>query len=627
MDPESLQKELRARHAHSHLRSHPGYGRQRDLACRVRSHPPDSFGRKLEMWRNHLNGLADAGMHLVMFCDNEGQRRRLHELLVEEDIRIELVLGVISAGFVLEDARLAVFTDHEFFSRPRRRKSARRFKSGFGLKELETLKPGSYIVHVEHGIARYLGLTRIEVNGHQTDVLQLEYQGKDKLYVPIDQLDLVQRYSSEEGRAPSLSRLGGTGWATTKARAKKSIQEMAGELIRLYALRKAHPGHAFAPDTPWQRELEGSFPYDETPDQLAAIEAVRTDMEAATPMDRLVCGDVGYGKTEVAMRAAFKAIMDGTQVAILVPTTILCEQHYNTFTERFRDFPIKVEMLSRFRTAKEKTEILRKLELGELDLLIGTHALLGKKVKFKNLRLLVVDEEQRFGVAHKEKIKGLRANIDVLTLTATPIPRTLNLSLLGVRDITVISTPPAGRVPVQTEIAEFDRELIQESLLREADRGGQSFFVHNRVESINTMASYIRKLCPQLRVGVGHGQMREHELEQVMHQFIAGDLDVLVATMIIENGLDISAVNTMLVNRADAFGLSQLYQLRGRVGRSTQKAFCTFLVASSRVLSENAMKRLRAIAEFDELGSGFLPCATWRSAVRGTSWGASSTAR
>jgi transcription-repair coupling factor (superfamily II helicase) len=603
LDPETLQRELDQRFQVrlSDLTAEPGSAE----LVNFRSSPPETFGRKIELWREYLQGLIHRGHDLTIFCDNEGQRTRLHELLVEEGLPIRLELGILSAGFVLEDAGLAILTDHEFFGRPRRRAGRRRFRSGFGLKELRSLRPGAFVVHVEHGIGRFMGLSRLEVNGHLTDVLQIEYLGKDKLYVPVDQLDLIQKYASEEGKVPALSRLGGTGWVKTKTKAKKAIKEMAGELIRLYALRKAHPGHAFGPDTPWQRELEGSFPFEDTPDQETAVDLVKKDMEVPVPMDRLICGDVGYGKTEVAVRAAFKAIQDGRQVAMLVPTTILAEQHFNTFRERFAEFPMTVDMLSRFRTARERAEILARITDGRLDMVIGTHALLGKKVRFKNLGLLIVDEEQRFGVGHKEKLKQLRVNVDVLTLTATPIPRTLNLSLLGVRDITVINTPPEGRMPVQTEIVEFDRELVQEALLREADRGGQSFFVHNRVNSIQSMATYVQKLCPQLRVGVGHGQLPERVLEKVMHDFIEKRIDVLVATMIIENGLDIPSVNTMIVNRSDAFGLSQLYQLRGRVGRSTQKAYCHFLVPSSRVLTETAMKRLRAIAEFDELGSGF----------------------
>jgi transcription-repair coupling factor (superfamily II helicase) len=571
----------------------------------VHSKPPESFGRKIDLWRDYLRRLLDRGFSVVVTCDNEGQQKRLNELLVEEGVGVELVLGILSGGFVLEPARLVVLTDHEFFGRPRRRRRRRHFRSGFGLKELQSLKPGAYVVHVDHGIGRYLGLTRLEVNGHHTDVLQIEYQRKDKLYLPVDQLHLLQKYSSEEGKVPVVSRLGGTGWDKAKSRAKKAIKEMAGELLRLYARRKAHPGYAFNPDTPWQRELEGSFPFEETPDQQKAVDEVKADMETGSPMDRLICGDVGYGKTEVAVRAAFKAIQAGKQVAMLVPTTILAEQHFHTFQERFAEFPLSVDMLSRFRTPKERVGVLERLADGRLDMVIGTHALLGKNVRFRNLGLLVVDEEQRFGVGHKEKMKQMRVDVDVLTLTATPIPRTLNLSLLGVRDITIIQTPPEGRMPVHTEIIEFDREVVREALLREADRGGQSFFVHNRVRSIGSIGAYVEKLCPQLRVGIAHGQMPERALEKVMHEFVEGRLDVLVATMIIENGLDIPSVNTMIVNRADAFGLSQLYQLRGRVGRSIQKASCYFLVPSHRALTQTAMKRLRAIAEFDELGSGF----------------------
>jgi len=603
VDPATLTKELNrfSTLRFSDLSSDPGPGQ----LITFRSSAPESFGRKIDLWRTYLRDLLDRGFQVTIVCDNEGQRTRLHELLVEEGIPVDLALGVLSAGFILDEAALALLTDHEFFGRPRRRTIRRRFRSGFGLKELRSLKIGAYVVHIEHGIGRYMGLKRLEANGHMTDVLQVEYQGQDKLYVPVDQLDLLQRYSSEEGRTPAVSRLGGTGWEKTRAKAKKAIREMAGELIRLYAMRKANPGHAFPTDTPWQRELEGSFPFEETPDQLRAVNEVKTDMEAASPMDRLICGDVGFGKTEVAVRAAMKAIQDGKQAAMLVPTTILAEQHYQTFQERFSGFPVKVDMLSRFRSPKEQTALLSALGDGRLDMVIGTHALLGKRVRFKNLGLLIVDEEQRFGVGHKERIKQLRANVDVLTLTATPIPRTLNMSLLGVRDITVIQTPPAGRMPVQTEIVEFERELIREALLREADRGGQSFFVHNRVASIQSIAHYVQKLCPQLRVGIAHGQLPERALESVMHDFTERRLDVLVSTMIIENGLDIPSVNTMLVNRADAFGLSQLYQLRGRVGRSAEKAFCYFFVPSQKSLTETAMKRLRAIAEFDELGSGF----------------------
>ncbi len=571
----------------------------------MRSAPPENFGRNLEMWQTHLRGLHEKGDQVLLFCDNPGQKNRLDELLLENGVPVRLPIGVLSEGFRLPEINVTVLTDHEFFGRLRRRRRPRRFKSGFGLKEISSLRPGTYVVHVEHGIGIYRGIKRIEVNGHTTDCLQLEYGAGDRLYIPVDQLDLVQKFASEEGAKPSLSRIGGTGWGKTKDKAKKIIKEIAADLINLYAKRKAHPGHAFQKNTVWQQELEGTFPFDETPDQLKAVEDVNGDMESPTPMDRLVCGDVGYGKTEVAVRAAFKAVMDGKQAAVLVPTTILAQQHFSTFSERYAEFPVRVELLSRFRTPKDREAVIKGVADGSVNVVVGTHALLGKKVQFKDLGIVIIDEEQRFGVTHKERLRQMRTQVDVLTLTATPIPRTLNMSLLGARDISAINTPPRDRLPIHTEIVEFDADLIQDALLREADRGGQSFFVHNRVQSIDAMAVFIHKLCPMLRIGVAHGQMGERQLEKVMLDFIEKRLDVLVSTMIIENGLDIPSVNTLLVNRADAFGLAQLYQLRGRVGRSNVKAYAYFLVPSRQSLTENAMKRLRAIAEFDELGSGF----------------------
>lgn len=571
----------------------------------VRSSPPENFGRNLQLWQDHLKGLHEAGEKVLLLCDNPGQKARLEELLLDNGVPVQLELGILAEGFRLPDLKIAVLTDHEFFGRTRRQRRPRRFKSGFGLKEISSLRPGTYVVHVEHGIGVYRGISRLEVNGHTTDCLLLEYGGGDRLYIPVDQLDLVQKFSSEEGAKPGLSRLGGTQWEKTKEKAKKAIKEMAGELIQLYALRRAHPGHAFGPDTVWQQELEGTFPFDETPDQLKAIGDVRRDMEAAMPMDRLVCGDVGYGKTEVAVRAAFKSVMDGKQAAILVPTTILAQQHYNTFTERYAGFPVRVDLLSRFRNKKEQDATVTGLADGAVNVVIGTHALLAKRIRFKDLGIVIIDEEQRFGVAHKERLRQMRTQVDVLTLTATPIPRTLNFSLLGARDISAINTPPRDRLPIHTEIVEWNDELIQDALIREADRGGQSFFVHNRIQSIDAMAVHIHKLCPMLRIGTAHGQMSEQQLESVMMDFIEKRLDVLVSTMIIENGLDIPSVNTLIVNRSDAFGLAQLYQLRGRVGRSNVKAYAYFLVPSRQALTEGAMKRLRAIAEFDELGSGF----------------------
>ncbi|HXL15091.1 MAG TPA: transcription-repair coupling factor, partial [Methylomirabilota bacterium] len=401
-----------------------------------------------------------------------------------------------------------------------------------------------------------------------------------------------------------VSRLGGTAWQRTKAKARKAIREMAEELLRNYAVRKARGGRAFPPDTPWQRELESSFPYEETPDQLRTVEEVKRDMESHRAMDRLVCGDVGYGKTEVAIRAAFKAVQDGTQVAVLVPTTVLAQQHLATFTERFADFPVRIDMLSRFRSPREQKVIVEKIHRGEVDIVIGTHRLLSKDVRFKNLGLAVIDEEQRFGVAQKERIRTLVENVDVLTLTATPIPRTLHMSLLGARDMSVMNTPPRGRYPIKTEIVEMNKDVIRDALLREADRGGQSFFVHNRVESIDRIAHYLQSIVPQLRYGVAHGQMRDMELERVMLDFLERRTDVLVTTLIIESGLDIPTVNTMLMNRADALGLAQIYQLRGRIGRSHHQAFCYLLVPTGTVLNEDAEKRLRVIAEHEELGAG-----------------------
>jgi transcription-repair coupling factor (superfamily II helicase) len=421
----------------------------------------------------------------------------------------------------------------------------------------------------------------------------------------VAQLSMVSRYAAGEGARPSLHRLGSTAWQKTKSRAKQAIQDMAEDLIRAYAARRALEGHAFKPDTVWQRELEASFPYEETPDQLKAIEEVRDDMESARPMDRLICGDVGYGKTEVAIRAAFKAVQDGRQVAVLVPTTILAQQHLITFRERLADFPVRVEVLSRFRTAKEQKETLAALARGEVDILIGTHRLLSKDVKFPRLGLVVIDEEHRFGVAQKERIRQLTKLVDVLAMTATPIPRTLNLSLAGARDMSVIETPPRDRLPVHTEILESDDEVIADAILREIDRGGQVFFVHNRVETIHNVALGLQKLVPQVRVAVAHGQMAERGLEQTMFDFLDRRWDVLVSTMIVESGLDIPSVNTLIVDRADTLGLAQLYQLRGRVGRSSQRAFAYLLVPSRRVLSEEAEKRLRVIEEFDELGVGF----------------------
>ncbi|TMQ56974.1 MAG: transcription-repair coupling factor [Candidatus Eisenbacteria bacterium] len=575
---------------------------ERDPVISFDARPQPSFGRKLDLLRGELRRLAELGYERVIVCDNRGQAERLEEILGDGVVSVDV--GSITAGFVLPPARIAVFTDHEIFARYRRRRGRRSGPSRASIRDLMTLEPGQYVVHLDHGIGIYRGLKRITLDGQDTECIHIEYAQNDRLFVPIDQLGMVQRYSAEEGRTPLISRLGGTAWQRTKAKARRAIREMAEELLRNYAVRKARDGRAFSPDTPWQRELESSFPYEETPDQLRTVEEVKRDMESPRAMDRLVCGDVGYGKTEVAIRAAFKAVQDGTQVAVLVPTTVLAQQHLVTFTERFADFPVRIDMLSRFRSPREQKQIVEKIRRGEVDIVIGTHRLLSKDVQFKSLGLAVIDEEQRFGVAQKERIRTFVENVDVLTLTATPIPRTLHMSLLGARDMSVMNTPPRGRYPIKTEIVEMSKDVIRDGLLREADRGGQSFFVHNRVESIDRVAHYLRSVAPQLRYGVAHGQMRDVDLERVMLDFLERRTDVLVTTLIIESGLDIPSVNTMLMNRADTLGLAQIYQLRGRIGRSHHQAFCYLLVPAGTVLSEEAEKRLRVIAEHEELGAG-----------------------
>jgi transcription-repair coupling factor (superfamily II helicase) len=573
------------------------------LACDFGTHPPERFGRDLEQTRRYIVRLAETAPEVHILCDTDNHRERLADLLAS--VPAQFHVGNLGGGFVTPGLGLAVLTDHEIFSRLRRRTAGRRFSRGISLKELLALTPGDYVVHIDHGIGLYRGLERLTVNGQETDCIVLEYSGGDRHYVPVDQLSLVQKYSAEEGHRPQLSRLGGKSWARTKERVKKSIKDMAGELLRTYALRKARKGIAFTSDTTWLRQLEMSFPFDETPDQIQAIEDVKRDMEQESPMDRLICGDVGYGKTEVAIRAAFKAVQDVKQAAVLVPTTLLARQHYDTFKERLKEFPVRVDFMSRYRTPGEVKEIKADLKEGKIDIIIGTHALLAKDVGFRDLGLVVVDEEQLFGVAAKEKLKRFRATVDVLTMTATPIPRTMHLAMMGGRDMSTILTPPRDRRPIQTEILEFRDDIISHALMREADRGGQSFFVHNRVETIDSMASYLGRLVPHLRLAVAHGQMRERALESVMSKFLAGEYDVLVSTMIIESGLDLPNVNTILINRGDTFGLAQLYQLRGRVGRSSRKAYAFLLVPPYHSITEQAQKRLKAMEEFEDLGSGY----------------------
>jgi transcription-repair coupling factor (superfamily II helicase) len=547
------------------------------------------------------------------------QHARLTELLAGEGIgatvvddlqtvpepgTITIIPGSLAEGWIAPSLGISLYTDHEIFGwskprlTPRRRHTPR---EAF----VPTLTPGDYVVHIEHGIGQFIGTTRMADDGVEREYLIVQYAGTDRLYVPTDQLDRLTRYVGMGDAKPQLSKLGGGEWARAKNRAAHAAQEMAEELIALYAKREAMGGHAYLPDTPWQRELEASFPYEETPDQLRAIEEVKADMEQPRVMDRLVVADVGYGKTEVAIRAAFKAVMDGKQVAILVPTTVLAQQHFETFRERLEAFPVCIEMLSRFRSPTEQREVLRRLATGEIDIVIGTHRLLSKDVTFKDLGLLVVDEEQRFGVRHKERLKQLRTSVDVLTLTATPIPRTLHMSLTGIRDVSIIQTPPQGRLPIKTYLQPYDDRLVREAIIRELERDGQVYFVHNHVASIEAVAEKLQRLVPEARIIVAHGQMPEEQLERVMLAFARHEADVLLCSTIIENGLDIANVNTILIDHAETLGLAQLYQLRGRVGRGVNQAYAYLLYPRDARLSPEAQRRLEAVFEATELGAGF----------------------
>ena len=513
--------------------------------------------------------------------------------------------GYLSTGFEFTISKLVMLTEHELFFQPKKRQPRRIFQEGKRVTILEDLKMGDYVVHINHGIGRYQGIEKLTVGEAERDYLVIRYIGEDKLYVPTEQSGLLQKFVGQEGQSPKLSKLGGNDWNKVKNKVKAAVKDLAEELLALYAARQSLPGYVFSPDSPWQMDFEEAFPYEETPDQVRAIREVKTDMEKPRPMDRLLCGDVGYGKTEVAIRAAFKAVTDGKQAAVLVPTTVLAQQHYNTFRERVEGFPVNVAVLSRFRSTKEQKAILRDLKTGKTDIIIGTHRLLSNDVRFKDLGLLIIDEEQRFGVVHKEKLKKLRKSVDVLTLTATPIPRTMHMSLVGVRDMSVIETPPEDRYPVQTFVVEYSLQLIREAIRRELSRGGQVYYVHNRVENIEKIAAQVQEMVPEAQIGVGHGKMPEEQLEKVMLNFIEGKIDVLVCTTIIESGLDITNVNTLIVDDADKLGLSQLYQLRGRVGRSSRVAYAYLTYNKDKILSEVAEKRLNAIREFTELGSGF----------------------
>jgi transcription-repair coupling factor (superfamily II helicase) len=580
----------------------PGYrGRLADLAQAVQ--------RDLE-----------AGERILFALGRQGKAERLAEILEGYGVHATLVgdaegelapgscticSSELSVGFRIPEMRLWVGTDAEVFGRARPVGRTRRFHGDSFQGDFRDLEPGDTVIHEDHGVGRFVGVKTIAVGESKREFMEIEYRGADRLYVPLDQLYLVQKFRAGEGVAPRIDKLGGTGWTKVKSRVKSSLRDMAEELLELYAERKAARGHAFGEDTPWQREFEASFEYEETPDQLTCIAEVKADMEAGTVMDRLLCGDVGYGKTEVAMRAAFKAVMDGKQVAFLAPTTVLAHQHWRTMQARFAAFPITVELMSRFRTAAEQKEVAAGIAAGKVDVVVGTHRLLARDVRFNDLGLLVVDEEQRFGVAQKEKLKRMKTEVDVLSMTATPIPRTLQMSLLGVRDLSVIETAPKDRYAIATHIVPFDREIITDAIHEELGRGGQIFFVHNRIESIYRMARRLQELVPEATFRVAHGQLPKAEMERVMLDFVEGQADVLVTTAIIENGLDIPMANTIVIDRADTFGLAQLYQLRGRVGRSTRRAYAWLIVPPVDTLTPIAKKRLRAIQEFSDLGSGF----------------------
>ena len=594
--------------------------------------------RAVRRWHGRLGDLAvdcrratASGERIVFVLSSHGMADRLRKVLLEYDAigAGEIVIGDLSVGFALPQIPVTFYTEQDLFDeevRPKRTEKARSTQAGAFLSDFRDLKVGDYVVHIDHGIGQFQGLMQLDTGGTESsaeiyarmtgqvdesasrpkrEFMLLVFAEGTRLYVPVERLDLVQKYSSAETHVPTLDRLGGIAWQKTKARAKRAMRDMAEELLKLYAERKLVSGYAFSGDSPWQQEFEDSFPYELTPDQATAVADTKRDMEQATPMDRLLCGDVGYGKTEVAMRAAFKAVMDGKQVAVLAPTTVLAYQHFQTFKSRFAAFPVTIDLLSRFRNPKEQKEVVADVESGKIDLLIGTHRILSRDISFKELALVIVDEEQRFGVAHKERLKQLKRRVDVLTMSATPIPRTLNMSLLGLRDMSVIETPPRDRLAIQTNVVLFNENVIRSAIEQELQRQGQVFFVHNRVETITEVAALLKRIVPEARIVVAHGQMGEKEMEDSILDFVGYKFDILVATTIIENGIDIPRANTIIINRADHYGLSQLYQLRGRVGRSNRRAYAWLLIPSEQELTPLARRRLAAIREFSDLGAGF----------------------
>jgi transcription-repair coupling factor (superfamily II helicase) len=597
--------------------------------CELLSRPSPRFHGDVVACMKEVKSQLEAGGTVFLTAVSTGELERLADICREyeapyvlgesedaaagftaegaqESAKLLLIRAPFAEGVAFPDTHVALFGNSDLFEvTPSLERPSRKIRTSGFFSDFAELKPGDFVVHVDHGIGQFEGLRQIESDGHRGEFMLLHYAEEARLYVPLERMDLVQSYRVVEGAHPALDKLGGTGWNTRKTRVRKSLEDMADQLLALYAERKTAPGFAFSPDGNFQREFEDAFEFEETPDQNAAIADIKRDMQGTTPMDRLLCGDVGYGKTEVAMRAAFKAVADSKQVAVLAPTTVLAFQHFETFKRRFAAFPARIEMLSRFRTAAQQKETLAALEAGKVDVVIGTHRLLSKDVKFQDLGLLIVDEEQRFGVAHKERLKEMRKNVDALALSATPIPRTLHMSLVGLRDMSLIETPPRDRLAIQTVVAPFQEDLIRRAIENELAREGQVYFIHNRVESIYSLATMVTKLVPKARVVVGHGQMAEKELETVMLKFIRDEADVIVSTTIVENGLDIPRANTILINRADRLGLAELYQLRGRVGRSDRRAYAYLLVPPETALSEIARKRLSAMKEFSELGAGF----------------------
>ncbi|MCO4822215.1 MAG: transcription-repair coupling factor, partial [Flavobacteriaceae bacterium] len=571
--------------------------------------PQPSFNKQFNLLIRNLNENHDKGYVNYISCLSEQQAKRFHDIFedVEDDVHYQTIVLSLNSGFIDHESKVVCYTDHQIFERYHKfnLKNGYAKKQAITLKELTNLEKGDYVTHIDHGIGRFGGLQKIDVEGKKQEAIKLIYGERDVLYLSIHSLHKITKFNGKDGKPPKIYKLGSKAWKTLKQKTKSRVKEIAFNLIKLYAKRKLDKGYQYNPDSYMQHELEASFVYEDTPDQSTATADIKADMESERPMDRLICGDVGFGKTEVAIRAAFKAVDNGKQVAILVPTTILAYQHSRTFSQRLKDFPVTVDYLNRFRTAKQKRETLEGLEKGQVDIIIGTHQLVNKKVKFKDLGLLIVDEEQKFGVAVKEKLKTLKDNVDVLTLTATPIPRTLQFSLMAARDLSVITTPPPNRYPIESHVIRFNEETIRDAVSYEVQRGGQIFFIHNRIENIKEVAGMIQRLVPDAKIGIGHGQMEGKKLEQLMLGFINGEFDVLVSTTIVESGLDVPNANTIFINNANNFGLSDLHQMRGRVGRSNKKAFCYFITPEYSAITEDARKRITALEQHTELGSGF----------------------